>query len=304
MMKKTLTWGLSAGVLLCLAVAVSTPALAIGTRAGTTISNSATVNFQDVNGNPLSATSLPAVTTVLQVAGALVDPDNAQTMTPGVTYYYSHTVTNTGNFDATVNLTVASSQSWAVQIYRDNGIVGTYEPGIDVLLTDSASDADAIPDSGLLINDTSMKILVAVSVPPGTPNATVDVTTVTGVSSFNASGTDIARDTTTISAPTVVVTKSVDQPTALPGATLTYTITVTNTGSGPANANVLTDQIPANTTYAPGSITLDGVAQGDGNADGDSGEYIAGPPRRVSVALGNLAAGAPARTVTFKVTIN
>jgi hypothetical protein len=67
---------------------------------------------------------------------------------------------------------------------------------------------------------------------------------------------------------------------------------------------VLTDQIPANTTYVPGSIKLDGVAQGDGNADGDSGEYIAGPPRRVSVALGNLAAGAPARTVIFKVTIN
>lgn len=304
MIKKTLHWGLPAALLLCVGALVSTPAFAVGTRAGTTISNSATVNFQDVNGNPLSATSLPAVTTVLQVAGALVDPDNAQTMTPGVTYYYSHTVTNTGNFDDTVNLTVASSQAWAVQIYRDNGVVGTYEPGIDVLLTDSAADADAIPDSGLLINDTSMNILVAVSVPPGTPNATVDVTTVTGVSSYNAAGTDIARDTTTINAPTVVVTKSVDQPTAVPGATLTYTITVTNTGASAANANVLTDQIPANTTYVANSITLNGVAQGDGNADGDSGEYIAGPPRRISVTLGNLAAGAPAKTVTFKVTIN
>jgi len=304
MIKKTLHWGLPAALLLGVAAMVSTPAFAVGTRAGTTIANSATVNFQDVNGNPLSATSLPAVTTVLQVAGALVDPDNAQTLTPGVTYYYSHTVTNTGNFDDTINLTAASSQTWAVQIYHDNGVVGTYEPGIDVLLTDSAADADAIPDSGLLINDTSMNILVAVSVPPGTPNSTVDVTTVTGVSSFNAAGTDIARDTTTISAPTVVVTKSVDQPTAVPGATLTYTITVTNTGASAANANVLTDQIPANTTYVANSITLDGVAQGDGNADGDSGEYIAGPPRRISVALGNMAAGAPARTVTFKVTIN
>ena len=207
MIRKTLHWGLPAALLLCVAAMVSTPAFAVGTRAGTTIANSATVNFQDVNGNALAATSLPAVTTVLQVAGALVDPDNAQTLTPGVTYYYSHTVTNTGNFDDTINLTAASSQTWAVQIFRDNGVVGTYEPGIDVLLTDSAADADAIPDSGLLINDTSTNIFVAVSVPPGTPNSTVDVTTVTAVSSFNAAGTDIARDTTTINAPTVVVTK-------------------------------------------------------------------------------------------------
>jgi hypothetical protein len=120
-----------------------------------------------------------------------------------------------------------------------------------------------------------MNILVAVSVASGTPNATVDVTTVTGVSSYNAAGTDIARDTTTISAPTVVVTKSVDQPTALPGATLTYTITVTNTGSARRTRKRPDRPDPANTTYVPSSITLDGVAQGDGNADGDSSEYIA-----------------------------
>ena len=35
MIKKTLNWGLSAALLLCAAAAVSTPALAFGSRAGT-----------------------------------------------------------------------------------------------------------------------------------------------------------------------------------------------------------------------------------------------------------------------------
>nr|MCU0537084.1 DUF11 domain-containing protein [Hydrococcus sp. Prado102] len=62
-----------------------------------------------------------------------------------------------------------------------------------------------------------------------------------------------------------------------PGDILEYTITVTNNrdanGNGdPANNNVLTDPIPTNSTYVPGSLVIDGVAKTDAASD-DQAEY-------------------------------
>ena len=39
-----------------------------------------------------------------------------------------------------------------------------------------------------------------------------------------------------------------------PSETLTYTLTVTNTGTTAATSVVITDPIPANTTYLPGTL--------------------------------------------------
>jgi uncharacterized repeat protein (TIGR01451 family) len=57
-----------------------------------------------------------------------------------------------------------------------------------------------------------------------------------------------------------------------PGDILEYTIVVTNNkdadGNGdPANKNVVTDPIPANTTYVPGSLIINGVAKTDAVGD-------------------------------------
>ena len=52
-------------------------------------------------------------------------------------------------------------------------------------------------------------------------------------------------------------------PKALPGAVVQYCLTVTNgTLLVPANGIALTDVIPANTTYVPGSITVGGIGTG------------------------------------------
>ncbi len=55
----------------------------------------------------------------------------------------------------------------------------------------------------------------------------------------------------------------------LAGETLRYTITVQNGGNANASGVTLIDQIPANTTYVPGSTTLNGAALAD-NAGGTS----------------------------------
>ncbi|HEY7428392.1 MAG TPA: isopeptide-forming domain-containing fimbrial protein, partial [Gemmataceae bacterium] len=60
-------------------------------------------------------------------------------------------------------------------------------------------------------------------------------------------------------APNLVATKTVADQTSgnsLPGDTLEYTVNVTNTGQDAAGNVILTDPIPANTTYVPGSLRI------------------------------------------------
>lgn len=87
-----------------------------------------------------------------------------------------------------------------------------------------------------------------------------------------------------------------------PGDALRYTLTVSNAAAVAATGVVLTDTVPANTTYVAGSTTLNGAAVAD--AAGAvlplvDGEAINSP----SAASGTIAAGASA-VVVFEVTIN
>lgn len=292
-------------LLACAGALLSTPTWAVGTRATTAITNTARVDFTDVNGNALFQNSNTVTTIVSQVGGVDVAPNNGPiTMNPGDTHYFPHTVTNTGNFDDYVNLTAASAGGWVVAIYRDVNNNGTYEAGTDTLLTDSPGDADTTPDSGLLANDGFMHILVAVTVPPGTADGAADVTTTTGTSVFDNTKIDTATDTINVRAPNVSVVKSVAplgaQP---PGTLLTYTIVVTNNGTGAANSVVLTDPIPNNTTYQAGTITYNAAARTDG-ADADNADYNVTNAGRITVNVGALAASGGTATVTFRVRIN
>lgn len=299
-MKSILKGAALALAFVALAAAGTGQTFAIGTPAGTTISNQATVNYADSNGNPLVTLSNIVTTTVSQVASVTVDPDRASAATPGDLVYYAHDVRNLGNGDDTIDLTAVSSNGWATALYADNDASGTFTAG-DTLLTDT--DGDTVVDTGVMIEDALFRILARVTVPAGTANGTVDTMTVTGTSSFNVAVSDTATDVTTINAPDMSVVKSVlpagSQP---PGATLTYTVVVTNNGAGSATSVILTDPIPANTTYVPGSITLNGVGKTDAGLD-DEGDFNATTAGAVTVSIGLLAPGASA-TVTFQVTIN
>lgn len=56
-------------------------------------------------------------------------------------------------------------------------------------------------------------------------------------------------------------------PLRIPGATVRYTITVENTGTLDAESVVISDEIPANTTYVIDSVTIGGVATPDSDAN-------------------------------------
>lgn len=283
----------------CVAAAIS-PVLAAGTPAGTVISNTASATYTDANGNALSAVSNTVTTTVSQVAALTVDPNNALGADPGDVLYYAHVVTNGGNEADTIDVTVASSQGWTVALFHDVNGDGAFDGG-DIPLADS--DGDLVPDTGSLPADGPFNILVQVTVPVGTADGTVDVTTVTGTSTFNTGVSDTATDTTTVAAPALTILKSVSpagpQP---PGTVLTYTMVVTNGGTGAASAVVLTDPRPANTAYVLGSITQDAASRTDGTLD-DNADFNGTTLGAVTVNIGTLAAGA-STTITFQVSIN
>jgi uncharacterized repeat protein (TIGR01451 family) len=295
MRKRTEAFALTA----LLAVALTSAAYAAGTPAGTAITNTVTVTYEDSGANPFS-TNASVTTTVSQVAAVQTAPDNSSGAVAGQTVYYPHTVTNLGNGTDNFEITTSSSQSWTVTLYEDVNNNGAYDAGTDVLLDDD--DLDTTPDTGNLAADDSLRVIVCVQVPGGASDGTVDVTTLTATSDFDGSN-ESATNTTTVATPSITVSKAVspagNQP---PGTMLTYTIVVSNTGSGTASNVVLTDPIPANTTYVAGTITQDAAARTD-IADGDNVDWNDTTANTVTMTIGTLAASA-STTIEFQVTID
>jgi uncharacterized repeat protein (TIGR01451 family) len=289
MSTKTLS-RLALGTLLAVVALIATPnALALGTPAGTDITNQATVDFEDINGNPLQVLSNVVTTTVSAVASVDIDPaaDSANA-DPGDLVCYAHVLTNNGNEDDTIEVVTTSSEGWTVTVYEDVNGDGAYDAGDTVLVNTNGANG---VDSGVMAADATMDIVVCVSVPAGAANGTVDTTDIDIASALDPTQTDSATDTTTIQAPALSVVKSVapvgDQP---PGTTLTYTVVITNNGNGDALNIVLTDPIPANTTYVAGSAST------------TQGSITATAP--VTADIGTLAASGGTATVTFQVTID
>ncbi|MDH3785087.1 MAG: DUF11 domain-containing protein, partial [Acidobacteriota bacterium] len=201
----------------------------------------------------------------------------------------------------------SSSQGFTVTVYEDVNTNGTYESGTDTLLTDTGGSADVdtgiLPDSVSSPGNNSIEILVCIAVPAGTADGTVDATDIDIASVNDPGATDSATDTTTVQSPDLGVVKSVspvgNQP---PGTTLTYTIVVTNNGAVDALNIVLTDPVPANTTYVGSSITQDAATRTDG-ADGDNADHDDTNAGEVTVAIGTLASGA-STTIVFEVMID
>jgi uncharacterized repeat protein (TIGR01451 family) len=105
-------------------------------------------------------------------------------------------------------------------------------------------------------------------------------------------------------------------PKAIPGAVIEYCIDINNTGATQADAIVLTDAIPANTTYQAGTIRVavagagtactsgSGTAEDDDAAGGgDAGDFNVTTAGAVTVRGGNIAAAARYKAL-FRVTID
>lgn len=126
----------------------------------------------------------------------------------------------------------------------------------------------------------------------------------------------VVKSSTVISDPF----NGLSSPKAIPGAVVEYCLDVLNSGAAAAGTIILSDAIPANTTYVAGSIksaptgsgtTCDvgtGAVEDDDNSDGAevdgaTGDYGVSVANTVTVRTGSISAGNRFKA-TFRVTVN
>ena len=295
--------------------------------AGTTVTNTASAQYL-ASGVPLTVTSSVSFL-VQQLVNVTVTWQNTSdvAVTAGSTQQtLLFRVTNTGNgsdsfrfADSLVTPGGTSFTPAACQIYFDTAGTGVYAAS-DVLYTPGSNDPTLAQDAG-----TNMLVVCNV------PNSAADTalgemqlaaTSKTAAGSFGTvnsgagvSGVDAVVGSTGGSAgitgiyqvhqvalaytKSATVTSSGGGSQPVSGAIIQYTLTVTPSGSATANSVVVSDPVPANTTFVSNSILLNGSA-----VSAAVGDYNVTTPGAVTVKLGNLAGSASPQVVKFSVTIN
>jgi uncharacterized repeat protein (TIGR01451 family) len=159
-----------------------------------------------------------------------------------------------------------------------------------------------IGNSQLTVTSNTGSGAPGLSFPNAGDNNTTAVVGSSGGSS-SAIGTYEVTNTTVTLLKSVVISDPLGGNQPMPGATLTYSIDVTVTGPGTANSVVITDPLPASTTYTTGSLTLNAASLTD-VVDADAGDVSGTTPNTVTVDLGDLTPASPVQTITFEVIIN
>jgi uncharacterized repeat protein (TIGR01451 family) len=307
-------------------------AQALGVAAGTNIDNTAQVTYSvgSVSATANSNTTSVKVAEILDVVVTLQTPSvpvTAGAIKQGMLYR----VTNTGNGPETFRLQMTSTLGGdefdpvaaSPSIYFDSDASGDLSPGDTAYVVgsnDPVLNADAFV-TVLVVNDIPAAVADGNR---GFSRLLADARTGTGSPGTNfagqgVGGTDAVVGTTgadseatgqyLVAGIAVSAVKSqavVDQfggTKPVPGARINYTIVVSATGTGSAAASVFNDTIPANTTYAPGTLRLNSAVLSDA-ADADAGDFSTTPSAHVRVQLGTLTQASGAQTIQFAVTIN
>jgi len=321
-------WSLSLFILMAVCLHTQ-PALAEGTPAGTNIVNQATVSFA-VRSDSFTLNSNVTTTRVDEVidVGIVWQDSTPVTVTPGDTdQVVTFRVTNSGNGTETYSLAADSSVGGGqynplfVGLYLDRNGNSVYDAGIDpeyvsgpVLPADGSITVFVLNDIPIGLSDGdrgNCRLSATSTTGSGSPGSVFSTVGDGGTDAVAGTSGGSADDTGTylISALAVTVDKSVTITDpfggTLPvtGAVLTYTLAVTVTGSGTAEDVIITDAIPANTSYRPGTLTLNSLPLTDTD-DSDAGDVGVSTPGFVTVVIGDLNEGSPEQTIMFDVIIN
>ena len=309
-------------------IGFATPAFAVGTTAGTTISNTATATYDDAGGNPVSVPSNKVdikVDELLDVKVATADPGDVVVQPGATNRVLSFTITNTGNgseaFRLTPNSAVGGDQfdPTTTSIVLDSNGNGVYDAGTDTVYNPGSNDPVLAPDAAIKVfvlstiptaNDLDKGIVqlsAAATTGTGTPGTAFagqgqgggDAVVGASTAKSTDKGTYLVQSTTVVFTKSAVVLDPFGGAKSVPGAIITYTLVANISGSGTLNNLLLGDAVPAGTTYQVGTITLQGSPLTDATGD-DAADFAS---NTVTVRLGNVAGG-QTRTATFKVKIN
>lgn len=319
--------GFAAAAIVCAALAVNAPAFATGTVAGTDIDNIAEATYDTPSGPVTIQSNMVRIKVdeLLDVTVVTTDPGDIATAPGAVGNVQTFRVTNTGNGDEAFRLTATTGiggddfDPTLTQIILDTNGNGVYDPGVDTTYVAGSNDPVLQPDQSTIIfvitstpiavsngnRGTTNFLAVAVtgSGAPGTSFANAGqgggnavVGTTGGDADANSFLAVQAASVSLVKSALIVDPFGGNRP--VPGATITYSLVATISGVGSLNNLVISDPVPAGTTYRANSTTLEAAALTDA-ADADAGNYNG---TRISVSAGNVPAG-QSRTVTFQTVI-
>ena len=293
------------------------------TPAGTTITNQATVFFKIgvLDHAALSNTVSFMVDEIVDLTVTTVDVANVPVTSGWTQQSVTFLLLNNGNGNDSYSLanTVVAGSDYSpssMQIYFDTNGSGLYDAG-DTLYTPAVNDPD-------LAAGASLRVFVVSDIPAGLSEGDVsDISFIVNSLSGTGPGTGdsgteaifgssggTASDISTYEVKTALVmtkTSSIVDPLGgnqpLSGATVTYTITVDVAVAGTLTNIDVIDYVPANTTFVPGSLELNGG--GLSNAiDGDKGDFDVSITNGIAVHWPNLAGSDGTQVIRFSVAID
>ncbi len=260
------------------------------------ISNTASIADDGTHGaDPTPGNNTASDTT--PVTGApdlsLAKSDGGATVAPGGTVAYTLTYSNSGNRGASgvtltetvpANTTFNAGASSAGWVCAPNGNAGS-----------TCTRAVGIVPAGGASQMSTFAVTVVNPVAAGVSQiANTAVIADDGTNGTDpAPGNNTASDTTPVTgAPDLSLTKSDGGVSVAPGATVVYTLSYANGGNRGASGVVITETVPAGTTF---------------NAGVSSGGWVCTPDASAgstcNLTLGILAAGGGTQTATFAVTV-
>lgn len=254
----------------------------------TNIANAA-FTFQSVAGGSIISGVIPSNTYTIPVYSpvlAMTKTASTNNATVGSLVTYTVSVANSGNVGATTTFidNIPAGSSFETNTFRLNGVIvpganpatgvaiGTIGAGATTTVSFQVR-VNALPAQSQLVNQATATYTFQ---PP-------DQRTIAGSAASNTV-------TVPVKLPNVTVVKSANLTDVAVGETLTYTSVVANNGTEPITNAILSDAVPAGTSFVAGSVVVGGTSN-----------PAASPAS--GIALGALAAGAQA-TVTFQVRVN
>lgn len=309
--------------------------MAAGTPAGTTISNTATLEYS-VDGTPFppenSNTATLRVDELIALTLTWQDGSPVAVGTPDANTPLTFALTNTGNgietFTLSRNLGLSGDQydplASSTPLYvESNGTPGlqtgvggdTAYSGSVTLPANAGSNSTVMlyvvsdTPAGLAQGDLGDVRLTAASATPGASGSALG-TVLAGAGDGGSDavvGVPLGQATAIgryqVNGLAVVIAKSLLSPTnpaaLTPGATVTYQLTLTLSGTGIATNLVLSDPIPAGITYLAGSAQLSGSPNCNPCTDAADADPVSFSAGTLAAMLGNIAAPA-----TFVLTFN
>ncbi|WNS46474.1 isopeptide-forming domain-containing fimbrial protein [Paenibacillus sp. MMS20-IR301] len=253
------------------------------------VPNTATAafTFQSVAGGPIVSGVIPSNTSTIPVYSpvlGIVKSANTTNATVGDQILYTLQISNTGNISATTTLTdnIPAGSTYVAGSFTVNGTPVAGNPAAGIPIGTIAAGGSSTVQFRVLVNSLPSPPQLVDQATAAYTFLVPDGRTLSGSAASNTL-------TLPVRLPNVAIVKSASFPDVAVGDTLTYTSVVTNNGIVAVTTVVLSDPIPAGSTFVTGSVTVAGTARPA--ADPASG-----------ITIGTVAPGSSA-AVTFQVNV-